>query len=610
MTLSLLSALALATPVSVWSFDDDLTDGESGMDATAVGAPLYAAGVVGPSSLDLAGSDGAEVPDDGLFDLTNSLTVSAWVNPADADSEMAVACRWGTSGAYALQRSWCLVLQPNGTNTAFRLKWQVSSTTQQGNSTYEDVVGTTPIYPGEWTHITGVFKLRTVDTARSLFVDGVLDTTSVIPALLPLTLSSAPIGIGHRIYDPAGSDLYFRGLIDDVRLDDAALSASAIDDLFDLDQDGLGDADDDDDDGDGVLDVSDMDPRLGTCCSDDDKDDCDDCMSTTYDLAADGTDTDADGVCDASDPPVAGVLLDTDDVGWTSGGIGAPTVVYDSASGLMVMVYETNTGTAANCPVGTWGLGMATSSDGLNWTDIGGPLIAPTGGTYYSCVAAHPGLVDRAPGTLVLFFKGEQASDACDVTTPSWGCNQYTGIGRATLTWNAGAGAYQLTGPTAAPALVTSGNFGYPKGIYQGGEYHVAYTQYPDLYVARGSTTLSTVVGPVWMAGDSAWASDELRSPAPSCNGTDPFQVHVEGGASTLGRLDGPDEESLEEGPSMWDVLVGDPALRHHDALPLANGGWFVVFDTLDGPGGTNRVQYAVSDATWAPTDLGSKTCL
>src|SRR5205823_5240684 len=46
-------------------------------------------------------------------------------------------------------------------------------------------------------------------------------------------------------------------------------------------------------------DVDDTDPRR---CADTDGDGCDDCASGTFDPAADGTDTDGDGLCDLGDP--------------------------------------------------------------------------------------------------------------------------------------------------------------------------------------------------------------------------------------------------------------------------------------------------------------------
>jgi putative hemolysin len=74
-------------------------------------------------------------------------------------------------------------------------------------------------------------------------------------------------------------------------------------DQTDTDGDGLGDACDEDDDDDTVADGEDADPLNEFVCQDLDADSCDDCSILGQpDVSQDGTDTDSDGACDASDP--------------------------------------------------------------------------------------------------------------------------------------------------------------------------------------------------------------------------------------------------------------------------------------------------------------------
>jgi len=68
-----------------------------------------------------------------------------------------------------------------------------------------------------------------------------------------------------------------------------------------FDGDGAGDACDPDDDNDGVADGSDAAPFNALVCHDLDADGCDDCASGMVNPAADGSDFDADGACDAGD---------------------------------------------------------------------------------------------------------------------------------------------------------------------------------------------------------------------------------------------------------------------------------------------------------------------
>jgi cysteine-rich repeat protein/VCBS repeat-containing protein len=72
-------------------------------------------------------------------------------------------------------------------------------------------------------------------------------------------------------------------------------------DGFDFDQDGECDAGDADDDNDGSLDADDSDDNDSTVCSDTDNDLCDDCFNGSFNIADDGLDTDADGICDIGD---------------------------------------------------------------------------------------------------------------------------------------------------------------------------------------------------------------------------------------------------------------------------------------------------------------------
>ncbi|MDB4324859.1 hypothetical protein N9971_00790, partial [bacterium] len=90
-------------------------------------------------------------------------------------------------------------------------------------------------------------------------------------------------------------------------------SRDSANDGEDLDADGLCDAGDPDDDGDGVLDTDDDSPRNPNACGDSDADTCDDCIGGSRDIANDGEDLDADGLCDTGDPDDDGDGVADDD---------------------------------------------------------------------------------------------------------------------------------------------------------------------------------------------------------------------------------------------------------------------------------------------------------
>ena len=152
-----------------------------------------------------------------------------------------------------------------------------------------------------------------------------------LTATHPIFPGSAAVDAG----DPAGCGVATdqRGVIREAggRCDAGAfeyvnLDADTEDDCADIsahpnaDGDNLVDFCDADDDNDDVLDGNDLDPFYPFSCRDDDLDLCDDCTSGRYDTQDDGTDTDADGMCDLGDicPTIANpeqMDVDEDGVG-------------------------------------------------------------------------------------------------------------------------------------------------------------------------------------------------------------------------------------------------------------------------------------------------------
>ncbi len=381
--------------------------------------------------------------------------------------------------------------------------------------------------------------------------------------------------------------------------DDCAITQmqSPGNDGTDTDGDGACDAGDADDDNDGRDDIDDSSPLDRFVCADTDLDACDDCTTGTFDTLNDGADTDGDGVCDPKDLTIdATVSFDKSDLSWPvlpDGGVGSPSVVFDDNSGLFVMVFETQLGTDPDCPVGVWGLGLATSPDGKTWTDAGGPLVqpAPTAGTYWNCVAAHPTVVDAQSNRLTVFFKAEQGDSACDTVIPAWGCDQYTGIGRLALQWNAFTNQYTATTPTGQPVLNVGQNFGYPKAVYKNAQYRLALSRRPEMLVASGTITSSlTVDGTAWSPGDAPWTPDEVFNPAPVCERDGTFTAFVggrslSGGGATItagnvGRLASTDFLTWTLGPGpLFSTTIGDVEMRHWDVLQVGTTDYLMYFD-------------------------------
>ena len=96
--------------------------------------------------------------------------------------------------------------------------------------------------------------------------------------------------------------------VDEDGCDDCANGFSdTFDDGTDTDADGICDVGDRDDDGDDVLDTGDLDPLDAFICGDTDLDTCDDCSVAGMSAPTnDGTDTDGDGLCDVGDFDIDG----------------------------------------------------------------------------------------------------------------------------------------------------------------------------------------------------------------------------------------------------------------------------------------------------------------
>lgn len=113
----------------------------------------------------------------------------------------------------------------------------------------------------------------------------------------------------------------------------------------------------------------------------------------------------------------------------TENGIGSPTVVWDPDQDLFVMFFETQLGPpTVDCNAGEWGIGAASSANGIDWDVWPFPVISPTPGTPYACVAAHPTVVLDG-GVYDLWFKAEQGLNA----SGPWGAAQYSGVSHATV---------------------------------------------------------------------------------------------------------------------------------------------------------------------------------
>lgn len=205
-------------------------------------------------------------------------------------------------------------------------------------------------------------------------------------------------------------------------------------------------------------------------------------------------------------------------------GIGSPTVAYDPASDTWTMLFETQFGpedaVGGPCRQGRWGIGRATSPDGLTWTIDDDLVLAPEDDTYFACVVAHPDVLFDGT-TWHLWFKAQQTHTICDggAPAPPWGCNPVTGVGYAT----SADGVHWTVRDRPAINLFS---FGFPSVVEVDGVLRMmlayanartgVYELWQSVSVDAGETwsTPQFVLGP----GFAPWVDDEIYNPAVTCN--------------------------------------------------------------------------------------------
>lgn len=213
-----------------------------------------------------------------------------------------------------------------------------------------------------------------------------------------------------------------------------------------------------------------------------------------------------------------------------SNGIGSPAVAYDRATDTWTMYFETQFGPPdGECRDGRWGIGRATSSDGLSWTIDEQLVLEPQPGTFYDCVVAHPDVLYDGH-TWRLWFKAQQRNAACAgmPTAPPWGCAAVTGVGQATSTDG-------LSFSVDEEPAINLFSFGFPAVVEVNGVLRMLlaysnasngiYELWEAVSVDDGATwsVPQFVLGP----GFAEWVEDEIYNPAMTCDATPPVDRGV-----------------------------------------------------------------------------------
>ena len=196
--------------VGRWTFDEgkgstvrDVSG--RGNHGSVMGGAKWTAGRVG-GALEFDGTDDfVSIPNESRFDITGSVTVAAWIRVETFTKQWQAIVTKG-------DRAWRL-------HRANDTKMVGFACSDLSRGQVGDLSGKTIIADGRWHHVAGVLD----GTKASIFVDGVLDASAKSSPDISVNDYSVLIGANAQV-----SGRLFRGLIDDVRIYERALSVDEL----------------------------------------------------------------------------------------------------------------------------------------------------------------------------------------------------------------------------------------------------------------------------------------------------------------------------------------------------------------------------------------------
>ena len=321
----------------------------------------------------------------------------------------------------------------------------------------------------------------------------------------------------------------------------------------------------------------------------------------------------------------------------TENGLGAPTVAYDPGTDTWVMYFETmyeGPGAAApDCLAGRWGIGRATSPDGLTWTVDPDLVITPVPGTFFGCVVAHPTVIFDG-SVWRLWFKAHQENTACadSGADPSWGCEAVTGVGMATSVDG-------INFAIGSDPIINQSSMGFPAVAKVDGVFHMLLAYSPNqnrlfqLYQSVSFDNGNSWSSPAFVLGPgyAKWVEDEIYNPSLICDENDifPFILYA-GGRDTVSTGTNTNLLSAGFGQAFsmdavnwpwnasnpffeWDLEADPPEKdwRHWDVVRV--GGDHLVFFAEKDDANRNRIGMAYSfdtqQTSFAEAELSNRVC-
>jgi hypothetical protein len=159
------------------------------------------------NALSLNGSSQYAVVDDsnGDYNITSTLTMEAWINPADTSGVSHIIGKWPPDGSGSNVRAYLL-----GINAGKVGVWLSNNGTAE-----QSFVSNTTISTNKWTHVALVF-----DSGEArIYINGVLDKTySPLMAYATLYQGTDDFTIGATNISGGSASFFFNGQIDEARI--------------------------------------------------------------------------------------------------------------------------------------------------------------------------------------------------------------------------------------------------------------------------------------------------------------------------------------------------------------------------------------------------------
>jgi hypothetical protein len=202
--------------VAWWKLDDGsgntaVDSSGNGLAGSVAGNPSWTAGMVGGALKFDGDGDYVDIGKDPKFNITNQITIAAWIKVDAFDREWQTIISKG-DGSWRLQRNW-----DKGT-----LEFGCTGLAVPGNR-WGGIYSYANVNDGQWHHAAGVYDGQKLN----LYVDGSLDASADVKGAI--NVNDYLVLIGENAEKP---QRFWEGLIDDVRIYSYGLNAEEIAEIF------------------------------------------------------------------------------------------------------------------------------------------------------------------------------------------------------------------------------------------------------------------------------------------------------------------------------------------------------------------------------------------